>query len=308
MHKALKEILGDHVQQAGSLVHPNYLRFDLTHFEKITSDEICKIESLVNREILINSELEISIKSFDDAKKEGAIAMFGEKYGEQVRVITVARFSKELCGGTHVDRTGDIGFFKIVEESSLASGVRRLVAVTGPKAVEYVQNQSSILESLKAQLNCGTDLVSERVDQLLSQKKELEKDLKKHKKTGSSFNVKLLVDSSKSVGDYKIVVQMTDATSLDELKDLGNELLIGIKSGVGVLGAEGEKPMVVVVVSDDLVKKGMKAGDLAKTIGAKMGGGGGGKPHLASAGGKDLTSLKSAMKKSIQIIKEALEG
>ena len=308
MHKALKEILGDHVQQAGSLVHPNYLRFDLTHFEKITSDEICKIESLVNREILINSELEISIKSFDDAKKEGAIAMFGEKYGEQVRVITVAKFSKELCGGTHVDRTGDIGFFKIVEESSLASGVRRLVAVTGPKAVEYVQNQSSILESLKAQLNCGTDLVSERVDQLLSQKKELEKDLKKHKKTGSSFNVKLLVDSSESVGDYKIVVQMTDATSLDELKDLGNELLIGIKSGVGVLGAEGEKPMVVVVVSEDLVKKGMKAGDLAKTIGAKMGGGGGGKPHLASAGGKDLTSLKSAMKKSIQIIKEALEG
>jgi alanyl-tRNA synthetase len=151
----------------------------LTHFEKITSDEICKIESLVNREILINSELEISIKSFDDAKKEGAIAMFGEKYGEQVRVITVAKFSKELCGGTHVDRTGDIGFFKIVEESSLASGVRRLVAVTGPKAVEYVQNQSSILESLKAQLNCGTDLVSERVDQLLSQKQQLEKDLKK---------------------------------------------------------------------------------------------------------------------------------
>jgi alanyl-tRNA synthetase len=105
--------------------------------------------------------------------------MFGEKYGEQVRVITVAKFSKELCGGTHVDRTGDIGFFKIVEESSLASGVRRLVAVTGPKAVEYVQNQSSILESLKAQLNCGTDLVSERVDQLLSQKQQLEKDLKK---------------------------------------------------------------------------------------------------------------------------------
>ena len=132
MHKALKVVLGDHVQQAGSLVNDDYLRFDLTHFEKITNDEIIKIEYIVNNEILLNNNLHESVKTFNEAKKEGAIAMFGEKYGDEVRVISISNFSKELCGGTHVNRTGDIGLFKIIEESSLASGVRRIVALTGP--------------------------------------------------------------------------------------------------------------------------------------------------------------------------------
>ena len=307
MHQALKLILGDHVQQAGSLVHPDYLRFDLTHFEKLTSDQIREIETMVNREILLNNALDISVKNFDEAKKQGAVAMFGEKYGDEVRVVTVANFSMELCGGTHVERTGDIGLFKITEESSLASGVRRIVAVTGPKAVEYIQEQAAALGNIQSQLNSGMEQVSERIDQLLAQKRKIEKELKRQKKSGTAFNAKSLVEKAKLVGDQSIVIQMTDAGSMDELKGYGDSLLTVLKSGVGVLGAEAEKPSVVIVVSQDLVKRGLKAGDLAQLIGNEMGGGGGGKPHLATAGGQDAKGLKSAMAKSLSIIKKLIQ-
>ena len=207
-----------HVHQAGSLVHPDYLRFDLTHFEKLTAEQIREIETMVNREILLNNALDISVKNFDEAKKQGAVAMFGEKYGDEVRVVTVADFSMELCGGTHVERTGDIGLFKITEESSLASGVRRIVAVTGPKAVEHIQKQAATLGNIQSQLNSGIEQVSERIDQLLAQKKKIEKELKRQKKSGTAFNAKSLVEKAKLVGEQSIVIQMTDAGSMDELK------------------------------------------------------------------------------------------
>ena len=286
MHRALKMVLGDHVHQAGSLVHSDYLRFDLTHFEKLSTDQIIDIEKIVNGEIQSNTELDVTVKAFDEAKKEGATAMFGEKYGDEVRVVTVGKFSKELCGGTHVNRTGNIG----------------------PKAVTFIQEQADMLHAVQSQLNCGFDTVSERVDHLLSQKKELEKALKKQKKSGGTFNANALVEKANVVGDYQIVIEMTDASSMDELKSFGDALLDSLKSGIGVLGADGEKPMVVVVVSPDLVKSGVKAGVLAKTIGAEMGGGGGGKPHIATAGGQDSTALKSAMNNSLEIIKEAFRG
>tara|TARA_Y100000741_G_scaffold62483_1_gene44243 strand:+ start:1625 stop:4033 length:2409 start_codon:yes stop_codon:yes gene_type:complete len=244
MHKALKLVLGDHVQQAGSLVNDDYLRFDLTHFEKITQDQIIEIEKIVNKEILLNNKLDESVKSFNEAKKEGAIAMFGEKYGDEVRVISISDFSKELCGGTHVDRTGDIGLFKIKEEASLASGVRRIVALTGPKAIELIQDQSLLINAIQSQLNCETNLVIDRVKQLVLQKKELEKKMKKQKKAGNAFDVNKIMDQSKTVSDIKVVAHMTDANSIDELKDLGDTLLNSMKSGVGVLGAEGDKPMI----------------------------------------------------------------
>ena len=308
MHKALKLVLGDHVQQAGSLVNDDYLRFDLTHFEKITQDQIIEIEKIVNKEILLNNKLDESVKSFNEAKKEGAIAMFGEKYGDEVRVISISDFSQELCGGTHVDRTGDIGLFKIKEEASLASGVRRIVALTGPKAIELIQNQSLLINAIQSQLNCETNLVIDRVKQLVLQKKELEKKIKKQKKAGNAFDVNKIMDQSKTISDIKVVAHMTDANSIDELKDLGDTLLNSMKSGVGVLGAEGDKPMIVVIVSNDLIKMGLNAGSIAKSIGASMGGGGGGKPHLATAGGKDLDSLKNALSKSFEIIDDFIKG
>ena len=308
MHKALKLVLGDHVQQAGSLVHPNYLRFDITHFEKITSDEIKEVEQIVNNEILSNSKLDIAIQSFDEAKKEGALAMFGEKYGDEVRVITVSNFSKELCGGTHVVRTGDIGLFKITEEASLASGVRRLVAVTGPKAVEHVQKNYAILDSIKSQLNCNAEKAPEHLDRLVKDKKALEKKIKQQKKSNSTANLDSIVKDSTTLGDSELLITMTDVSIMDELKDLGNAILNKIDSGIAVLGSiVNDKPSMVIVVTDDLIKKGMKAGDLAKEIGASMGGGGGGKPNLATAGGKDKKSLELALSNSKKILESKIE-
>ena len=307
MHKALKIVLGDHVQQAGSLVHPDYLRFDLTHFEKISKKEIREIENIVNSEILINNKLDVSIKAFDEAKKEGAVAMFGEKYGDQVRVITVADFSKELCGGTHVDRTGDIGLFKITEETSLASGVRRIVAVTGPKAVEFVQDQVAALDEVKSQLKCNLNSIPDRLGQLIKDNKTLEKELKKQKKSNSSFDTKTLLKEALIIENKTIVIEMTDAEDMDSLKDFGNSLLLKLKNGIGVLGAVADKPMLVVVVTDTLIEAGIKAGDLAKQIGSIMGGGGGGRPNLATAGGKDQKSLETAMEKAKDIILKNIE-
>ncbi len=307
MHKALKMVLGDHVQQAGSLVHPDYLRFDLTHFEKISKKEIREIENIVNSEILINNKLDVSIKAYDEAKKEGAVAMFGEKYGDQVRVITVADFSKELCGGTHVDRTGDIGLFKITEETSLASGVRRIVAVTGPKAVEFVQDQLAALDEVKSQLKCNLNSISDRLGQLIKDNKTLEKELKKQKKSNSSFDTEILLKEALIIENKTIVIKMTDAEDMDSLKDFGNSLLLKLNNGIGVLGAVADKPMLVVVVTDTLIEAGIKAGDLAKQIGFIMGGGGGGRPSLATAGGKDQKSLETAMEKAKDIILKNIE-
>ena len=309
MHAALKEVLGDHVNQAGSLVHPNYLRFDITHHEKITADELRQIETIVNREILDNTDVMTSVKDYEDARKEGAVAFFGEKYGDTVRVLTIGDFSKELCGGTHVNRTGDIGFFKVTEESSLAAGVRRIVAVTGPKAVEYVQQQSAVVEDLQSKLTSSAEDLSARVVQLLQHKKDLEKALKHKQKSSSSFDPQKIISKAKKAGGKQIVIHEADAADMDTLKQFGDQLLNELDSGVGVLGSTaGEKPGIVVVVTKDLNEAGINAPELAKSIGAIMGGGGGGRPHLATAGGKDKSKLKDALKKAEKIIKDALHG
>ena len=308
LHSALREVLGDHVHQAGSLVASDYLRFDLTHFEKITPKEIIQIESLVNQEIQKNTTLDVSIKSFEEAQQEGAQSLFGEKYGDKVRMVSVGDYSKELCGGTHTNQTGDIGFIKIIEESSLASGVRRIVAVTGREAVKFMQNQTDIIHMLQAQFNSSAEDLSERVRQLIQQKKELEKALKKGSRS-VSVDVKSIVEKSEKIGDVTFVRKQVDASSVDELKSIGDSLLSVLKSGVGVLGMTGsEKPTAVIVVTSDLIKKGIKAGDLSRSIGAVMGGGGGGKPHLATAGGKDNSKLKDAIDESYKIVQDAISS
>jgi len=309
MHAALKEVLGDHVNQAGSRVHPDYLRFDLTHNERISSDELRQIEAIVNREILENTEVKTSVKDYDDARKEGAIAMFGEKYGNTVRVLSIGDFSKELCGGTHVERTGDIGLFKVKEESSLAAGVRRIVALTGPKAIEYIQEQSVVMEELQSKLTTSSEDLGSRIDQLLQQKKDLEKALKQKQKSSASFDIKKIIAKSNEVDGIQMVIHETETVDIESLKELGDQLLNALDSGVGVLGsATGEKPSIVVVVTKNLNEAGIMAPALAKSIGAVMGGGGGGRPHLGTAGGKDPAKLKEALKVAETIIKDALKG
>ena len=308
LHSALRKILGDHVHQAGSLVAPDYLRFDLTHFEKITPKEIIQIESLVNQKIQKNTTLDVSIKSFEEAQQEGAQSLFGEKYGDKVRMVSVGDYSKELCGGTHTNQTGDIGFIKIIEESSLASGVRRIVAVTGLDAIKYIQNQANILSLLQAQFNCSVNDLPDRVEQMIQKKKELEKESRKNRKA-PRINTKSLIEKAEKIGDSLFIRQKVEVSSMDELKLLGDSLLSGLDSGIGVLGMiDGEKPAMVIVVTPDLVKKKINAGSLAQSIGSVMGGGGGGKPHLATAGGKDVSKLGKALEESHKIVHKLIKN
>ena len=307
MYKALKYILGDHVNQAGSLVHPDYLRFDITHFEKITADQIIEIESIVNQQILLNTKLDVTIKSFDEAKAAGAEALFGEKYGDEVRVVRVGDYSLELCGGTHVKQTGDIGSFKITEEASLSSGVRRIVAITGQKAVEEMQSNATVLSTLQQLLNTPPSGMAERISILLQEKKDLGKKLKQ-KIIQSSSEIDLLSDSE-TVGNHTIIIKKLSVETIDELKGLGDQLFNKLTSGIGVLFSEGdEKPFAVVVVSKDLNENGIFAGKLAKEIGGFIGGGGGGKSHLATAGGKENAAIIPALEKTKTLLIKNLKS
>ena len=280
----------------------------LTHFEKITPKEIIQIESLVNQEIQKNTTLDVSIKSFEEAQQEGAQSLFGEKYGDKVRMVSVGDYSKELCGGTHTNQTGDIGFIKIIEESSLASGVRRIVAVTGLDAIKYIQNQANILSLLQAQFNCSVNDLPDRMEQMIQKKKELEKESRKNRKV-PRINTKSLIEKAEKIGDSLFIRQKVEVSSMDELKLLGDSLLSGLDSGIGVLGMiDGEKPAMVIVVTPDLVKKKINAGSLAQSIGSVMGGGGGGKPHLATAGGKDVSKLSKAMEESHKIVHKLIKN
>ena len=284
LHKALKNVLGDHVQQAGSFVHSDYLRFDLTHYQKITFEGLRQIEEMVNDEIQKNTPLDITVKDYNKAKDEGAEAIFEEKYADKVRVITIGEFSKELCGGTHVGRTGDIGLFKITEESSLSSGVRRIMAVTGPGAINCVLNGFESLETIKALLNCSIEEVEQKVETLMVQRKKLEKELKKQRSSTGEDDLTAVVESARSVGEKKVVVSRVEAEDMDHFKSLGDQLRILLKSGVGVLGTVfDDKPCIACVVTDDLVKLGVKATYFVKQVGKELGGGGGGKQHFATA-------------------------
>lgn len=292
LHKALKIVLGEHVQQAGSLVSPDYLRFDFTHYEKTSQQGISEIEEIVNREIRKNRELELTIQDYDTARRVGAVAIFDEKYGDRVRVVTIGDFSKELCGGTHAKRTGDIGLFKITEESSLAAGVRRIFAVTGSGAIEYVRNGFESLSKIQELLNCAADVLVERVSSLVDERKMLEKELKKRRISDSGIELAKILKNSQLVGDHHLIVSLVEADDLEHLKEVGDRVVELLGSGIGVLGTKiDSKPSLVCVVSHDLIRQGIEADKLAKLYGKKLGGGGGGKAHLATAGGKNSKKL-----------------
>lgn len=281
LHSALKEVLGEHVHQAGSSVGPENFRFDLTHFEKITSQELTQVETIVNNEIIKNTNVISTIKSFDEAKKEGAEALFGEKYGDEVRVLTVGNFSKELCAGTHVNRTGDIGLFKIIEESSLAAGVRRIIATTGLKALKFEQNKINQLKDENAEL----------LQKNIKQRKEFEKTLKDFRLL-QQLNVDDILKQEKTVDGITSTVINTEIPAIpkNELRILGDNLYAKMRSGICVIGVKSKiKPPIMVVVTQDLVKRGAHAGELANTIGY---GNGGGRPHMGFTGANDIDEMR----------------
>lgn len=294
LHKALRTVLGTHVQQAGSYVGPDRLRFDFTHYAKLTTDEIQKIESMVNEQTRKNYPLNHHRNTpFEDAKKMGALMFFGDKYGDKVNVVQFGDFTMEFCGGTHVHNSSEIGLFKILSESSIASGVRRIEAVTGAGVEKYIQSQAEHLKSSE-----------QKIEELLDVKKKLEKEiaeLKIKEKLEQLDHILSLSSEEKKITIHKGKVH---ADSMDELKSFGDEMRNRIKSGVGVLMAQIEdKVGIVAVVSDDLIKdKKLSAGKIVGELAKLVGGGGGGRPHLATAGGKDVQHIVTALAKVENIV------
>jgi alanyl-tRNA synthetase len=307
MHQALKDVLGEHVQQAGSLVAPNSLRFDLTHYEQISNDYITEIEKHVNIVILENLAVQTEMKDYKTARDDGAVSLFGEKYGDVVRVVNIPGFSKELCGGTHVNRTGDIGGLKIISETALASGIRRLVAVTGEGFFKLLTNHEQVLRDIRNELKCSQEDVLSCLQSLAREKKHLEKENKKLKQTAIAVQIDDLVNSAVSLGELRLVVKRVDDPG--DLKVFGDKFRHAFRSrGISLIGTiKNKKPMVLCAVTDDLTNQ-IHAGDIVKEMGGVMGGDGGGKSHIATAGGSDVNLLKDALVHGENLIKSILSG
>jgi alanyl-tRNA synthetase len=298
LHAALRRVLGNHVRQAGSLVAPDHLRFDFTHFKKITSEQLEEIERIVNSKIQADLALDIQITEFESAKKKGAMALFGEKYGDTVRMITIGNFSRELCGGTHVKRTGEIGLFLLTEETSVASGIRRIEALTGPKAVEYAQQNRDLSKELSHLLNVSSDKISAKVNELNNQIRVLEKENQKFRMERVLDRIEDLIQNSEKIGNMTFVCQEFHNLDINELKQLGDRLRAITKFTVGFFINHKEGRMnFVCAVTDDIVQNQLLNADELVSKAAKIaGGGGGGRPHLATAGVKDSKKLPEVLK------------
>lgn len=297
LHKALKEVLGAHVNQAGSLVEPQRLRFDFSHLGSITPEELADVERKVNEQIWNSLDVTIELKPIDEAKAMGAMALFGEKYGDIVRVVQVGGYSLELCGGCHVRNTSDIGLFKLVSESGIGSGVRRIEAVTGRHAFEYMEAQLDTLKAAAALLKAGTGEVPKRIEALHQQVKELSRENESLQGKLSAIEAGELTGRVKQAGGSLLLAEQVQASSMEALRNLADELKAKVPDAVLVLGAAVEdKVNFVVAVPQADVKRGLHAGKLVKEIAALCGGGGGGRPDMAQAGGKDASKLGEALK------------
>ncbi len=303
LHKALRVVLGEEVKQKGSIVAPDYLRFDYSCFKQPTPEQLEKIEDLVNKWIRENKISETKLMKIDEARAAGAVALFGEKYGEQVRVVTVHPETTELCGGTHVKASGDIGLLKITSESSIASGVRRITALTGVGALQYVRELQRDLDSAAAVLKAPRAELARRIEQSQKRIKELEKKLEEIQLKGSS--AKTNGESVREVNGIKVLTQHMDSADAGLMRKLADRYRDQLKSGVVGLGgttADG-KALVLVAATKDLVEKGLKAGDLVKQLAADIGGSGGGKPDMAQAGGPDPSKIPQALARLYELVK-----
>ena len=306
VHAALRDLLGPHVKQYGSLVGPNRLRFDFAHFRPLSSRDIDDIESTVNEEIRKNEAVCAEVMNIQDAVANGALAFFGDKYGEQVRVVSVESFSKELCGGTHVGRTGDIGLFRIMSEGGVAAGVRRIEAQTGSGAYTLMKRLEADVRELSDVLKVSQSELAAKTRKLMAQLKDKERELEelKLKMAGGST----AASTAKTVAGVAVHVQRTDGLDVNGMRALADQLRDKMKSGVIALGAAlGDgKVSLLVVVTKDLIGR-LKAGDLIKAMAAEVGGSGGGRPEMAQAGGKDPAKLDAALEKVFDLVERALQ-
>jgi alanyl-tRNA synthetase len=309
LQAALRQVLGESVHQAGSLVAPDRLRFDFTHHGPVNAERLVEIESIVNREIWRGTPVTTREMAYPDARAAGAMALFGEKYGDVVRVVTVPDFSMELCGGTHVRNTGQIGLFKIVAETGVAAGVRRIEAVTGPGAYELLRSDGQTLHRIADSLKTTVAGVEHRVSALVDERRALERRLDEAMRGGGD-QLQSLLQKAESVGSNgsRLVSGVVRAGDVKELQSLGDAIREKLGSGVGVLAASFEdgKNALLVVVTDDLRDRGIRADALIKDIAAAAGGRGGGKPHMAQAGIPDAARLNDAIASAPNLVRVAL--
>ncbi len=307
LHRALRTVLGEHAAQSGSLVSPERLRFDFTHLSALSPAELRRVEQIVNEQVRRNLPVAVHESGFDEAVKGGAIALFGEKYGEHVRVVDVEGFSSELCGGTHLHAAGQIGLFVIVSEGSVGAGLRRIEAVTGREAEAYVHERLDTLATVAQALGVRAGEELPEVQRLLAETHAQRRALQDLERQQASGQVDALLERAHEVSGVTLLTARVDAADVDTLREMTDRFRDKLGSAVVALGAliEG-RPLLVVAVTNDLVARGLHAGKLAGAAARQMGGGGGGKPTLAQAGGKNADQLEQAIAAVDALVSEAV--
>jgi alanyl-tRNA synthetase len=305
LHYVLRSVLGDHVKQQGSYVGPDRLRFDFSHGEALTPEQVSIVERMVNERILENQDLSTETTDMETAVSQGAMALFEEKYGDRVRMVSIGKYSKELCGGTHSHHTGDIGFFKIVGESSIAAGVRRIEALTGTGALDHVQGQDRAVKETAGLLKAAPQELPERVRKLLAQQRELEKELERVKAQALTRRLGPTVEDVRTINGIKVISTQVTADNPGDLRMMLDNLKSQLKSGIIVLGAGSKdgKAMLICGVTDDLTHR-FHAGEIIKALSARVGGKGGGRTDMAQGGGPEVQSLSGALESVFAIVAE----
>jgi len=307
LQAALRQVLGDHIKQAGSLVAPDRLRFDFTHFSPMSDRELERVEDLVNEKVRQNLPVKVGMSALEEALNRGAMALFGERYGDVVRVVEIPEFSLELCGGTHVQATGEIGIFKVVTEGGVAAGVRRIEALTGKAAYEYVRKEEETLEEAALLVKSRPAELPEKLERLLTTLRERDKEIERLQSRLVTSSLARLLEGVQRVGGVQVVAAEVEAMEPKGLRELADALKARLGSGVIVLGSAGDsKVNWVAMVTPDLVSR-LHAGRLVKEVAKVTGGSGGGRPELAEAGGRDVNKLKEALVAVISIIRRELE-
>ncbi len=307
LQKALKMVLGTHVEQKGSLVTPDRLRFDFAHFSAMTAEEISKVEEIVNSEIAANNPVVTQIMNIEEAKATGAMALFGEKYEEDVRVVSMGDFSKELCGGTHVANTGNIVTFKIVSEGGVAAGVRRIEALTGDAVFAYYKDiEKTLAEAAKAAKTTPANL-TDKIEHMLAEIKALQSEIESMKSKAAKEALGDVMDQVKEVKGVKLLATAVEGVDMNGLRDLGDQLKDKLGEGVIVIASNaGDKVNLIAMATDEAMAKGAHAGNLIKGIAGLVGGGGGGRPNMAQAGGKNPAGIPDAIAKAEQVLAEQI--
>jgi alanyl-tRNA synthetase len=309
LQKALRNVLGDHITQAGSLVEPDRLRFDFTHFSSISSEDLKKIEQEINDKIMDNITVEVKEMPIDEARKLGATALFGEKYGDVVRLVKMGDYSLELCGGTHLGATAQAGLIKILGESGVAAGVRRIEALTGVSAIEYLNDKEKMLNEVATALRSSPQDSIKKIDALNTEIKNAEKEIEKLRNKLVSGSVEDVLAKAAEVKGVKVVTARFDQLDMEALRNTSDMLKNKLGSGVIILGTGyGDKVNFVVTATKDVVEKGVHSGNIIREVAKIAGGGGGGRPDMAQAGGKDVSKIDEALKAAVGVVEGQIKG